>query len=165
MKTCCARNAAMSTKKNNDLKGCDDHLEADGTLDNSKKDEAKLLTVTEACDKSDVDESAISESADICDKSRPQNDSRSLTKSDIEADVSEGKRKVLHKVKVKQEPIDTSASSCDNVVVKQELPDENSMSTSYEEYDETFVVKTDWYTICTQSQAGKDKGKYDYFNF
>ena len=152
----CARNASTSTKIVNDLKSCEDDIEADGTLDSTKKENSKLLTVTEACDKSDVDESAMSESADISDKSRYQNDSHSLTKSDIEADVLEGKRKVLHKVKVKQEPKDTSASSCDNVVVKQEAP---------EEYNPTFVVKTDWYTICTQSQVGKDKGKYDYFNF
>ena len=55
--------------------------------------------------------------------------------------------------------MDSSSYSVDEVVVKQDPKEENSMSMSYEEYDPTFVVKPDWYTICTQSQAGEDRGK------
>ena len=56
--------------------------------------------------------------------------------------------------------MDSSSYSVDETIVKQEPKQENSMSISYEEYDPTFVVKTDWYTICTQSQAGEDKGNH-----
>ena len=119
----------------------------------------KLLTKDIDSKSSSSDESDTTYSNEEGDASKCENDSRSLTKSDIEAEVLEGKKKVLRKIKIKEEPMDSSSYSVDEVVVKQEPKEENSMSTSYEEYDPTFVVKKDWYTICTQSQAGKDKGK------
>ena len=119
----------------------------------------KLLT-----NESDTKSSCSDESDPTCNNkegeaSKCDNDSNSLTTSDIEDDILEGKRKVLRKIKIKEESMDSSSYSVDEVVVKQEPKEENSMSTSYEEHDPTFVVKTDWYTICTQSQAGEDKGK------
>ena len=119
----------------------------------------KLLTKENESKSSCSDESDTACNNEEGDDSKCDSNSRSLTKSDIEADILEGKRKVLRKIKIKEEPMDSSSYSVDEVVVKQEPKEENSMSTSYEEYDPTFVVKTDWHTICTQSQAGEDKGK------
>ena len=120
----------------------------------------KLLTKDRDSKCSSSDDSDTTYSNEEGEASESKNDSRSLTKSDIEAEVSEGKKKVLRKMKIKEEPLDSSSYSVDEVVVKQEPKEENSMSTSYEEYDPTFVVKMDWYTICTQSQAGEDRGKH-----
>ena len=120
----------------------------------------KLLTKDSDSKSSSSDESDTTYSHEEGDASECEKDSHSLTKSDIEGEVIEGKKKVLRKIKIKEEPMDSSSYSVDEVVVKQEPKEENSMSTSYEEYDPTFVVKTDWYTICTQSQAGEDRGKH-----
>ena len=119
----------------------------------------KLLTTGNETKSSCSIESDTTCNNDEGDASKCDNDSRSLKKSDIEANLLEGKRKVLRKIKIKEEPMDSDTYSVDDVVVKQEPKEENGMSTSYEEYETTFVVKTDWYTICTQSQAGEDKGK------
>ena len=146
-------------------------VEQIGELDNIENDavtntivpkphkKQKLLTNESETKSSSSDESDTTCNNEEVDASKCDNDSRSLTKSDIEAYILEGKRKVLRKIKIKEEPIDSSSYSVDDVVVKQEPKEENSMSTSYEEYNPTFVVKTDWYTIYTQSQAGEDKGK------
>ena len=135
------------------------NVERNENVVSEEHNKQKLLTKDRESKSSSSDESDTTYSNEEGEASECKNDSRSLTKSDIEGEVVEGKKKVLRKIKVKEEPMDSSSYSVDDVVVKQEPKEENSMSTSYEEYDPTFVVKTDWYTICTQSQAGEDRGK------
>ena len=137
-----------------------ENVDANITVVSVAHNKQKLLTKENDSKSSSSNESDTTYNNEECEASKCENDSRSLTKSDIESDILEGKKKVLRKVKIKEEPMDSSSYSVDDVVVKQEPKEENSMSTSYEEYDPTFVVKTDWYTICTQSQAGEDKGKH-----
>ena len=136
------------------------NVEANQTIVSVPHKKQKLLTKESDSKSSSSDESDTTYNNEEGDASKCENDSRSLTKSDIEADILEGKKQVLCKVKIKEEPMDSSSYSVDKTIVKQEPKLENSMSTSYEEYDPTFVVKTDWYTICMQSQAGEDKGNH-----
>ena len=137
-----------------------DNAEGNDNIVSVEHKKQKLLTKDRDSKCSSSDDSDTTYSNEEGEDSESKNDSRSLTKSDIEPEVSEGKKKVFRKMKIKEEPMDSSSYSVDEVVVKQEPKEENSMSTSYEEYDPTFVVKTDWYTICTQSQAGEDRGKH-----
>ena len=138
-----------------------ENVEGTKTVVSVWQNKQKLLTNESDSKCSSSDESDTTFNNEEGDVSKCENDSRSLTKSDIEGDILDGKKKVLRKVKIKQEPMDSSSYSVDEVVVKQEPTEENSIqSTSYEEYDPTFVVKTDWYTICTQSQAGQDRGNH-----
>ena len=157
----CKRSEVSEVKETSDLDNSE-NVEGNQTVVSVRHKRQKLLINESDTKCSSSDESDTTFNNEEGDGSKCENDSRSLMKSDIEADILDGKKKVLRKIKIKEEPMDSSSYSVDEAVVKDEPKEENSMSTSYEpeEYDPTFVVKTDWYTICTQSQAGQDRGNH-----
>ena len=86
-----------------------ENIEANETVVYILHMKQKLLT--KKCDlkSSSSDGSDTTDNNKEGDASKCQSDSRSLTNSDIEPNILEGKTKVLHKVKIKQEPMDSSS--------------------------------------------------------